>query len=50
MLPHADRTPAIDSASSPRNRPAQTDQTDRDDSIRVMLPAGEAVTLRLTLR
>jgi len=42
---------AIESASSPRNRlAAQTEQTDREDSIRVTLPAGQPVTLRLTLR
>jgi len=38
---------AIASASSPS---AQTEQTDREDSIRVRLSAGQPVTLRLTLR
>jgi alpha-L-fucosidase 2 len=41
---------AIDSVSSPRNRPAQTEQTDRDDRVRVTMRAGEPVTLRLELR
>ena len=41
---------AIERASFPRNRPAQTGQTDRDDTIRVTLPAGQPVTLSLTLR
>jgi hypothetical protein len=41
---------AIEDASSPVARPAvQTERTDREDSIRVTLPAGQSVSLRLTL-
>jgi len=42
---------ALESVSGPGTQPAdQAERTDRDDSIRVRLSAGEPVTLRLTLR
>jgi hypothetical protein len=42
---------AIESASGPGGRPSgQIERTDREDTIRVTLPAAQPVTLRLTLR
>jgi len=40
----------IDNVSSPGNRPVRSERTDRDDSVRLTLEAGEATTVRLTLR